>query len=133
MFDAGTRASSAARSKRTCPVAASWTMPVKVPAPSGLRVLFNVVNGTLHPGKSREDLIAHVKDRSISDEAWDLVRKGVITEHGSKIAQRPGFFLVIEGDSEEAVHSTVSALPFLRDGWFDIEVDPITRFLSDIR
>ena len=28
-----------------------------------------VVNGTLHPGKSREDLIAHVKDRSISDEA----------------------------------------------------------------
>jgi hypothetical protein len=43
-----------------------------------------VVNGTLHPGKSREDLIAHAKDRSIS-------------------------------------------------GWFDIEVDPITRFLSDVR
>jgi hypothetical protein len=92
-----------------------------------------VVNGTLHPGKSREDLIAHAKDRSISDEAWDLVRTGVITEHGYKIGQRPGFFLVIEGDSEEAVHSTVSALPFLRDGWFDIEVDPITRFLSDVR
>ena len=72
-----------------------------------------VVNGTLHPGKSREDLIAHAKDRSISDEAWDLVRTGVITEHGYKIGQRPGFFLVIEGDSEEAVHSTVSALPFL--------------------
>jgi hypothetical protein len=38
-----------------------------------------VVNGTLHPGKSREDLIAHPKDR------------------------------------------------------FDIEVDPITRYLSDVR
>jgi hypothetical protein len=99
----------------------------------GEREMKFVVNGTLHPGKSREDLIAHAKDRSISDEAWDLVRTGVITEHGYKIGQRPGFFLVIEGDSEEAVHSTVSALPFLRDGWFDIEVDPITRFLSDVR
>jgi muconolactone delta-isomerase len=92
-----------------------------------------LVNGTLHPGKSREDLVAHVKDRSISDEAWDLVRKGVITEHGYKIGQRPGFVLVIEGDSEEAVHSTVAGLPFLRDGWFDIEVDPISRFFSDLR
>ena len=34
MFDAGTRAWSAARLKSTCPVAASWTIPVKVPPPS---------------------------------------------------------------------------------------------------
>ena len=60
-----------------------------------------------------------------------LVRKGVITEHGYKIGQRPGVIFVIEGESEEAVRSTIAALPLMREGWFDIEVDPVSRFISD--
>jgi hypothetical protein len=39
----------------------------------------------------------------------------------------------MEGDSEEAVQAAISRLPILRDGWFDIEVDPMSPFLSDIR
>ena len=41
--------------------------------------------------------------------------------------------LVKEGDSEDAVHSPLSRLPFLRDGWFKVEIDPVTPFLSDVR
>ena len=29
--------------------------------------------------------------------------------------------------------SLYAALPFLRNGWFDIEVDPVSPFISDIR
>ena len=92
-----------------------------------------LVNGTLSPEKVREDLVAHMAGRTLSDEAWELVRKGVITEHGYKIGLRPGFVLVMEGDSEEAVNSTLSRLPLLRDGWFKVEIDPVTPFLSDVR
>jgi hypothetical protein len=39
----------------------------------------------------------------------------------------------MEGDSEEAVRATLQGLPFVRDGWFDIEVDPMSRFISSLR
>ena len=87
-----------------------------------------LVNGTLSPGKSREDLTAHMKGSTLSDEAWDLIRKGVISEHGYKIGSRLGFVFVIEGASEEAVRSTLSRIPLLRDGWFTIEIDPFSPF-----
>jgi hypothetical protein len=92
-----------------------------------------LVNGTLSPDRSREDLMAQMADRTLSDEAWELVRTGVISEHGYKIGTRPGFVLVMEGDSEDAVQSTLSRIPLLRDGWFKIEIDPVTPFLSNIR
>jgi len=91
-----------------------------------------LVNRTLSPAKSRVDLVAHMADRTRSDEAWELIRKGVLTEHGYKIGSRPGFVLVTGGDSEDALHSTLSRLPFLRDGWFKVEID-VTPFLSDVR
>ncbi len=47
-----------------------------------------VVNGTLNPEKSREDLMAQMAGRPLSDETWELIRKGVITEHGYKIGAR---------------------------------------------
>jgi len=88
-----------------------------------------LVNGTLSPGKSREALLAEMAGRTLSDEAWEFVRKGVITEHGYKIGARPGFVLVMEGDSEDAVRSTLARIPLLRDGWFKIEIDPFSPFL----
>jgi hypothetical protein len=92
-----------------------------------------LINGTLRPEKSRADFLARISDNRLSDEAWELVRKGMITAHGFKIGQRAGFILIMEGDSEEAVQAAISRIPILRDGWFDIEVDPMSPFLSDIR
>ena len=92
-----------------------------------------LVNGTLQATRSREDVLDRLRNRPLSDEAWDLIRKGVITEHGFKTGQRPGFIFVVESDSEEAVRSTIASLPFVRSGWFDIDIDPVTPFLSDLR
>lgn len=92
-----------------------------------------LINGTLRPERTRADLLAKIENEPLDDEAWELVRKGVITEHGFKIGQRPGFFLIMEGDSEAAVQAAVANIPVLREGWFDIEVDPISPFRSDIR
>jgi hypothetical protein len=92
-----------------------------------------LINGTLRPEKSRADFRATISDNRLSDEAWELVRKGMVTAHGFKIGQRAGFILIMEGDSEEAVQAAISRIPILRDGWFDIEVDPMSPFLSDIR
>jgi hypothetical protein len=92
-----------------------------------------LINGTLRPEKTREDLLAKVQNEPLDDEAWELVRKGVIMEHGFKIGQRPGFFLIMESDSEEAVQATISNIPILQEGWFEIEIDPISPLRSDIR
>ena len=92
-----------------------------------------LINGTLRPERTREELVEKIEGKLISDEAWDLVRTGVVTEHGFKIGQRPGFIFVIEGDSEEAVRATISNIPVAQGGWFDIEVDPLSPFLSDLR
>ena len=92
-----------------------------------------LVNGTLRPTKTREELVAAIGNRSLSREAWELVRKGVITEDGFKIGQRPGFIFVVNADSEEAVRTEISKIPLLQEGWFDIEIDPISPFISDIR
>jgi hypothetical protein len=50
-----------------------------------------LISGTLRPERTREELGAKIKDKVISDEAWELVRKGVISEHGFKIGRRPEF------------------------------------------
>jgi len=92
-----------------------------------------LINGTLRPEKSRADLLAKIQNEPSSDEAWELMRKGVITEHGVKIGQRPGFFLIMEGDSEAAVLAAISHIPIVQEGWFDIDVDPVSPFLSDMR
>jgi hypothetical protein len=92
-----------------------------------------LVNGTLRPEKTRADFLATMHHEPLSDEAWELVRKGVITEHGFKIGQRPGFFLIMEGTSAEAVQAALAKIPILQEGWCDIEVDPISPFISDIR
>ena len=92
-----------------------------------------LVNGTLHPEKTREELLAKIGDGLLADVTWDLVRRGVITEHGFKTGRRPGFVLIVKGESEEGVQEEISKIPLLQKGWFDIEIDPISPFVSDIR
>jgi|SRR5215510_1321712 len=92
-----------------------------------------LINGTLRPGKTREELIERLGDKPISDEAWELVRTGVVTDHGYKTGRRPGFIFVVEGDSEEAVRALISKVPIVQEGWFEVEVDPVSPFLSDLR
>jgi hypothetical protein len=90
------------------------------------------VNGTLRPTRSREDLLARVKNKPLSRAASELIQNGVITEHGYKTGERPGFVFVMEGSSEAAVRSTIALFPLVQDGWFDIEVDPLSPFLSEL-
>lgn len=92
-----------------------------------------IVNGTLRPERSREEFIARLKQNPLSHEAWELVRTGVISEHGFKTGSRPGFVLIINRDSEQAVQASISELPLVRERWFDIEVDPVSPFVCDIR
>jgi Muconolactone delta-isomerase len=92
-----------------------------------------LVNGTLRPERTREDLLARIGTGSVSDEAWDLVRRGVITAHGYKVGERPGFVLVVECESDGTLKTVMSSIPLVRDGWFHIEVDPLSPFVSDIR
>jgi hypothetical protein len=94
-----------------------------------------LVNGTLRTEKTREELVAKIGERNklLSGEAWELVRRDIVTEHGFKIGARPGIILIVRGDSEESVKAALSQIPLLREGWFDIEIDPISPFLSDIR
>jgi hypothetical protein len=70
-----------------------------------------LINGTLRPEKSRADFLARISDNRLSDEAWELVRNGMITAHGFKVGQRAGFILIMEGDSEEAVQAVISRIP----------------------
>ena len=92
-----------------------------------------LINGTLRPEKTHADFLAAMQHEPLSDEAWELVRKGVITEHGFKIGQRPGFFLNMEAASAEAVQVALAKIPILQEGWCDIEVDPISPFRGDVR
>jgi hypothetical protein len=92
-----------------------------------------LIGGTLRPERTREEFVARIKGNPLSHEVWELIRKGVITEHGFRIGSRPGFVFVIEGDSEEAVMASLADIPLIRDGWFDVEVDPVSPFVSDIR
>jgi hypothetical protein len=38
----------------------------------------------------------------------------------------------VEGESEESVRAVVEQVPIVKEGWFDIEVDPVSPFLSDV-
>jgi hypothetical protein len=92
-----------------------------------------LVSGTLRPEKPREEFVAGVRHDPLSHQVWGLVQKGVITEHGFKTGVRPGFILVIECDSGDGAFAAISNAPLVREGWFDIEVDPVSPFASDIR
>jgi hypothetical protein len=92
-----------------------------------------LISGTLRPEKPRAEFVARIRHNPLSHEAWELVRKGVITEHGFKTGARPGFILVIEDDSAGGALAKISNVPLVREGWFEIEVDPVSPFVSDIR
>src|SRR5262245_59506803 len=91
-----------------------------------------LINGTLRPDKPRTDLLARLRNAPLSEEGWELVRTRVITEHGFKTGQPPGFIFVVAADSEAAAQAAIARIPILREDWFDIEVDPISPFRSDI-
>jgi hypothetical protein len=91
-----------------------------------------LINGTLRPERSREEFVAKIRRDPLSREAWELIRKGVITEHGFKTGLRPGFILVMDESSPEAALAGISNAPLVREGWFEIEVDPVSAFASDI-
>ncbi|HEU4438170.1 MAG TPA: hypothetical protein VFT36_02920 [Methylomirabilota bacterium] len=92
-----------------------------------------LVNGTLRPSRSRDELLSPLRTRLLWDATSNLVRKGIVSEHGLKTGDRPGFVLIMEGDSEKAVRSAVTFFPLVQDGWFDLEIDPVTPFPSDGR
>jgi hypothetical protein len=58
-----------------------------------------LVGGALRPEKPREEFVARVRHNPLSHQVWELVQKGVITEHGFKTGARSGLILVIECDS----------------------------------
>ncbi len=91
-----------------------------------------LVNGTLRSEKTREDFLREIDARPMPNEAWELIRTGVVSEHGYKIGARPGFVVVIESESEEDVRALISKLPLVELGWFDLEVDPVSPFRSDL-
>ena len=92
-----------------------------------------LISGTLRPEKPRAEFVARIRRNPLSREVWELVRKGVITEHGFKTGARPGFILVIDGESADGAFAAISSAPLVREGWFDIEVDRVSPFASDIR
>jgi hypothetical protein len=92
-----------------------------------------LISGTLRPEKPREEFVRRIRENPLSHEVWELVRKGVITEHGFKTGARPGFILIIESDSGDGALAAISNAPLVREGWFDIEVDRVSPFASDIR
>ena len=92
-----------------------------------------LINGTLRPDKSREALLARIQHEPGSAVTWDLVRTGMIKEHGFKIGQRLGFIFVVEAESEDAALAVITTIPLLQEDWFHVEVDPISPFRSDLR
>ena len=92
-----------------------------------------LISGSLRPERNREEFVARIRRDPLSHEAWELIRKGVITEHGFKTGPRPGFILVMDESSPEAALARIADAPLVREGWFDIEVDPVSAFASDIR
>jgi hypothetical protein len=92
-----------------------------------------LINATLHADKTPADFLARIHGSSVSTEGWELLRQGIITTHGFKIGPQPGFFLVMEADSEAAAQAAISAISIVQEGWFDIAVDPISPFLFDMR
>jgi hypothetical protein len=41
-------------------------------------------------------------------------------------------FVVAEAESEEAAQAAILNIPDVRDGWFDVEIDPIHPFRSGL-
>jgi len=72
-----------------------------------MKYLINELSGQKEPvrSSSKRSRQAHLR------RGLGPCRTGVVTEHGFKIGQRPGFIFVIEGDSEEAVRATISNIP----------------------
>jgi hypothetical protein len=75
-----------------------------------------LVSGTLRPEKPREEFVARVRHNPLSHQVWELVQKGVITEHGFKTGAHPGFILVIECDSGDVPSRRSRTLPLYERG-----------------
>jgi len=70
-----------------------------------------LVNGTLRPTKSREDLLARVKNKPLSNAAWELIRKGKEWPQMHRplaASSRDAQFIPRRGRSQPQFSSTVS-------------------------
>lgn len=87
-----------------------------------------LVNLSLHPDKSRDAFVqAH---RHMSDEAWELIRKGILQDGMFKVGERPGFAALCDAASAEQVRTVLDTVPAVRDGWFEIEIAPLSRVMK---
>lgn len=87
-----------------------------------------LVNLSLHPNKSREAFIQ--QHRELSDEAWELMRQGVLRDGMFKLGDRPGFAALCDAESADEVHAVLHTVPAVQEGWFEIEIAPLSRVMK---
>jgi hypothetical protein len=87
-----------------------------------------LVNLSLHPDKSRAEFVQ--QHGYLSDEAWELMRTGILRDGMFKIGERPGFAALCDADGMQEIQTMLDTVPAVREGWFQIEIEPLSRVMN---
>jgi hypothetical protein len=80
------------------------------------------------PGVTRDQVVAKFKSSAMSDEAWDLIKTGVISNLIWKIGERPGVAFTVTADSEQEVRAELGKSEVVKSGVLEFDVEPASPF-----
>ena len=85
------------------------------------------INSRMVSGVTREQVIEHLT-KDIDKSAWELIKKGVVTQWSYKVGDEPGIIAQVSFDSMEEVRALADSAPAVKKGLLEFEIDPVDHF-----
>jgi hypothetical protein len=80
------------------------------------------------PGVTRDQVLKYFRESEISDEAWELTKKGVISHWYYKLGEQPGVAFVVSAASADEVRAHLQESPVAKSGLLEFDIDPVSPF-----
>ena len=78
-------------------------------------------------GVTRDQIIEHFS-QDFDPEAWELVKKGILSQLYYKVGNGPGVIALINCDSVEESRIMADDTPVVKEGLLEFGIDPVNHF-----
>ena len=84
-------------------------------------------NSRMVSGATREQVVEQLI-KSVDEEAWELIKKGVIAQWVFKVGEQPGVVVLVKANSKEEVRRMIDTAPHVKAGLLEFEIDPVEHY-----
>lgn len=85
------------------------------------------INSRMSQGATRDQIVEHFS-QDFDPKAWELVKKGILSQWYYKIGDEPGIIDLIHSDSTEEARTIADDTPAVKEGLLEFDIEPVNHF-----